>query len=279
MSDEAPKVQISIDDSYHRAKRAALAFSALLILAALATRTQHVSYSGFDIQMPIVRFTLWCAAFYHVGLFWFEYRAMIRLNSQFIVSDPTRSFSARLNEVERTVRENAVSINTAAETLARPSDFRVEHLVPELEGLNQVIEDARTQIGRSRQRLGPRHAGSEAMIDSEITQLLSIPEQLQTRAEQWSHSQAERMESHWKAQTNSMNQAQHAITGAADSIEQLIADMKQLADAVVSEQRFIVRAFDRGAVFGLFSLSTMAALAAPWLADRCLLPWNTLCLS
>ncbi|MBD3759742.1 hypothetical protein [Rhizorhabdus sp.] len=91
----AGEIELNLSDGYHRAKRAALAFSSLLILASLATA--DVNLAGFSLHNPIVRLVLWCAAAYHVGLFSMEYRAAVRRHSPFMVERSAGGFDERVD--------------------------------------------------------------------------------------------------------------------------------------------------------------------------------------
>jgi hypothetical protein len=113
--DEDRPIEMILPDSYHRTKRAALAFSAVLIILSVASHSglslgpgdastgsrDAISAGGASISVghDWLLLLMWLAALYHVTLFWLEYSTARTVNCAWMRADAAQSFEQRLNEV------------------------------------------------------------------------------------------------------------------------------------------------------------------------------------
>lgn len=248
-----PVAELALSEGYHRAKRAAQAYAAVLIVLGLVS-SPTVGWQGLMLPVLIARILVGAAAFFYAVIFEIEWRSAARRNSDLFTSSAADTILARLKELDAQFQKMFVRTSVAQDGAANLAALSP----PATPDINALLHDVQVEVEKRVGFLASRYQG----VDREgmIRDLRNVTLMVEGRARDLISTAAINADM-------GANAAAKANTLLAENAVQILGELKtlrsdfhRLGSRFSKDQQFLFNWLDRWATWVLFSTGTCLTL-------------------
>lgn len=245
---------ISLSENYGRSKRAAMLYSAGLVILGFAVSKGsgvNVSWLGMEIPLLLAKLFTWAASLYYAIIFWFEWRIARLINSRAIDNEAGTAVNSRLFELSKT-------IENYSDEIGQVSNSYISAVAGVTGNIAQFLENADEMKRRLSEEPAFRNNEYADMkvVKAAAERLTTLGSTLKLDIEIVKSRSRECLETNEKI---------------SDALAAINADFSTLSSRFVTEQKIQFYLLDLGVVIFLFGVGTIFLMVAVWPILRALL--------
>ena len=261
MNDKLKNIDVS--ENYARSKRAAMLYSAVLIVLAFSMPTipaHGVSILGTSVSLKVAEILAWLAAAYYALTFFLEWRVARIINSKAIDNEFAGGVNVRFKELAEQFQAYSVQISDAS-----------TGYISAMKGVTGNIERFSEQVLAQDREAKSNPISSTTAIGSELRVArasVQDDELRRTFFHELDKASSDRLDSFKMIIQNDIaivtTQAKTNLSAYRqinDALDKLATDFNRLSGRFNAEQKFMFYILDVGAVLLMFAAGTVVMLA------------------